>query len=100
MYIVDGIAYAKEYNSENLSIVDLKVISELCLLVTFSNGEKRIFDAQWLMKYPVYKKLEDFNVFKEAYIENGIIVWDNGTIDVGTEMVYRKSYEYEQELVM
>ena len=34
------------------------------------------------------------------YIENGIIVWDNGKIDIGTDSVYNNSYEYEQEEVI
>lgn len=99
MYIVNDIAYAEDFDNKNLKVVDLKIISELCMLVTFSNGERRIFDAQYLLKYPVYKKLQDFNVFKNAYIENGIIVWDNGAIDIGVETVYNNSFVYEQQLV-
>ena len=99
MYIVNDIAYAEDFYNKNLKVVDLKIISELCMLVTFSNGERRIFDAQYLLKYPVYKKLQDFNVFKSAYIENGIIVWDNGAIDIGIETVYNNSFVYEQQLV-
>ena len=99
MYIVNDIAYAEDFDNKNLKVVDLKIISELCMLVTFSNGERRIFDAQYLLKYPVYKKLQDFNVFKNAYIENGIIVWDNGAIDIGVETVYNNSFVYEQQLI-
>ena len=99
MYIVNDIAYAEDFDNKNLKIVNLKIISELCMLVTFSNGERRIFDAQYLLKYPVYKKLQDFNVFKNAYIENGTIVWDNGAIDIGAETVYNNSFVYEQQLV-
>ena len=97
MYIVNDIAYAENFNNKNLKIINLKIISELCMLVTFSNGEKRIFDAQFLMQYPIYKKLQDFNIFKNAYIENGIIVWDNGAIDIGTDTVYNNSFVYEQQ---
>ena len=100
MYVLDDIAYSNEYNSENLKIVSFKVVSELCMLVTFSNGEKKIFDAKYLIKYPIYEILKDFNVFKKAYIENGIIVWNNGKIDIGTDSVYNNSYEYEQEEVI
>ena len=100
MYIYNGIAYAENFNINDLKITDIKIISELCMLVTFSNGEKRIFDAKYLINYPIYEILKDFNVFKKAYIENGIIVWDNGKIDIGTDSVYNNSYEYEQEEVI
>lgn len=100
MYIVNDIAYAENFNNKELKIIDIKVVSELCMLVTFSNGEKRIFDAKYLLQYPAYKKLEDFEVFKNAYIENGVIVWDNGAIDIGIYAVYENSFVYEQELVM
>ena len=100
MYIVNDVAYAENFNNKNLKIVELKIISELCMLVTFSNGEKRIFDAQFLMQYPIYKKLQDFNIFKNAYIENGIIVWNNGEIDIGVDTVYDNSFVYEQQLAL
>ena len=100
MYIVKDVAYAENFNNENLKIVDIKIVAELCMLVTFSNGEKKIFDAKYLIQYPIYKKLEDFAIFKGAYIENGIIVWDDGKIDIGVDIVYNNSYEYEEELVM
>lgn len=97
MYVVDGIAYANNSSDDELKIVNLKIISELCMLVTFSNGEKRIFDANYLTQYPIYEKLKDYNIFKKAYIENGTIMWDDGKIDVGTNTVYKNSYEYEEE---
>ena len=100
MYIIDDIAYAENFNSKALKIVELKIVSELCMLVTFSNGEKRIFDAKYLIQYPIYKKLEDFEIFKNAYIENGIIVWNSGDIDIGVYEVYNNSYVYEQKLVI
>ena len=100
MYVVNDVAYAENFNNKNLKIINLKIISELCMLITFSNGEKRIFDAQFLMKYPIYKKLQDFNVFKSAHIENGTIVWDNGAIDIGVDTVYNNSFVYEQQAVL
>ena len=43
-------------------------------------------------------KLEDYNVFKKAYVENGIIIWDNGEIDISPETVYANSFEYEEKI--
>lgn len=100
MYVVNDIAYAGDSDNKSLKVIDIKIVSELCMLVEFSNGEKRIFDAKYLIKIPIYKKLENFNVFKNAYIENGIIVWDKGKIDIGVSEVYNNSYVYEQELVI
>ena len=99
MYIINDIAYAENFNNKDLKIVEIKIVSELCMLVTFSNGEKRIFDAKYLIKYPAYQKLEDFDMFKKAYLENGVIVWDNGSIDIAPDTVYQNSYEYEQEAI-
>ncbi len=99
MYIINDIAYAENFNNKDLKIVEIKIVSELCILVTFSNGEKRIFDAKYLIKYPAYQKLEDFDMFKKAYLENGVIVWDNGSIDIAPDTVYQNSYEYEQEAI-
>ena len=100
MYIINDIAYAENYNNDNLKVKEIKIISELCMLITFSNGEKRIFDAQFLTEYPAYKKLEDFDIFKAAYIENGLIVWDNGNIDISADTIYKNSYEYEQDIAI
>lgn len=97
MYILGDIVYAGN-NNEMLKVNNIKVIAELYMLVTFSNGEKRVFDVSKLLEYPVYKKLENYEIFKSAYVENGIIVWNNGEIDVSPETVYINSFEYEQEI--
>lgn len=97
MYILGDIVYAGN-NNEMLKVNNIKVIAELYMLVTFSSGEKRVFDVSKLLEYPIYKKLEDYEIFKSAYVENGIIVWNNGEIDVSPETVYINSFEYEQEI--
>lgn len=95
MYIVDDIAYASE-SKDGIKIVELKVIDNLCLLLTFSSGEVKIYDATELLKYPAYQKLKDFSFFKQAYIENGVVMWENGEIDVAPEEMYENSFDYER----
>lgn len=96
MYILNDIAYADNFNNENIKIIEIKIVTDLCMLVTFSNGEKRIFDAKPLLQYPVYEILKDYTIFKNAYVENGIIVLENGKIDISPETVYNNSYVYEE----
>lgn len=95
MYILNNIVYA-DYNKNELKIKEFKIIAELYMLVTFSNGEKRVFDLKPLMEYPIYKPLEDYETFKTARIENGVIVLENGEIDIAPEKIYKESYKYEE----
>ncbi len=58
---------------------------------------ERVFEVSKLLEYPIYKKLENYEILKSAYIENGIIVWNNGEIHVSPETVYINSFAYVQE---
>ena len=57
MYVKDDIVYANNSNNESIKVVEIKIITDLCMLVTFNNGEKRIFDATKILKYPIYEPL-------------------------------------------
>ncbi len=85
---------------EELKVKKVKVITELCLLITFSNNEQRIFDATYLLKYPVYEDLENFETFKKVQIQNGILTWKDGKIDIDTQTLYDNSYEYEVDNIV
>lgn len=95
MYVINDIAYAENYNNTELKIQEVKVIDVLCMLITFSNGTKRIFDASFLLNYPAYQSLNDFEIFKNPYIDHGTLTWCNGAIDISTETVYENSFVYE-----
>ena len=94
MFIVNGIAYARE-KQENIKVTDIKVLDDLIMIVTFSTGEQRLFDATCMLEYPAFKALENEQVFKSANIEYGVVTWDNGEIDLAPETMYEKSYAYE-----
>jgi len=94
MYIVNGIAYASEFNEE-VEVADVKILDDYMMIVHFSTGEMRLFDATSLFKYPAFKPLEDETVFKGAVVEYGVVTWKNGEIDFSPETMYRDSYTYE-----
>jgi hypothetical protein len=95
MYIINGIAYAGE-PAGIIKVQSVKVMPDYCLLLTFSTGEKRIFDAYDLLQYPAYKPLINKEIFNNAYIEGGTVVWNNGDIDIAPETLYYKSFKYEE----
>lgn len=95
MKLVNEIAHVDEKNAD-LRVIDIEILENLCLLIEFSNGEKRIFDAKQLLEYPVYEKLKKEEVFNTVDVKNGVLVWDNGKLDVGVDFLYQKSEIYDK----
>lgn len=96
MYVVDGIVYAGEAGKD-LSVKKVKILDELYMIVEFSTGEQRILDATVLLKYPAYRKLREKEVFSSAAVDDGVLVWLDGEIDIGTTTLYNLSLPYETE---
>ena len=93
MYIVDDICYAGELR-EGIKVTEAKPLRGGMLLVTFSTGEKRLFDTTTL-KGPAFAPLADEAIFSHPTLFHGVITWNNGEIDIAPEMVYQNSYAYE-----
>ena len=64
------------------------------MLVTFSTGEKRLFDTT-LLQGAAFAPPADEKVFRNPVLSHGVITWNNGEIDIAPETVYRDSYAYE-----
>ena len=61
------------------------------LLLTFKNGEKRVYDAKKLLEYDFYKNLRDLKYFKEVKVVDGITIeWKSGE-DVNPDDLYENS---------
>lgn len=59
------------------------------LLLTFENGEERIFDAKPYLKN-FFSELEDLSNFNKVFVEEGSIAWPHGQ-DLAYDMLYFKS---------
>lgn len=94
MYIKDGIAYAGEPRAEML-VASARVTGELSMLVTFSTGETRVFDAAYLLDQPVFEPLKDQGVFADFQIDHGVVTWCDGDVDIAPEAMYSHSFEYD-----
>lgn len=64
------------------------------LIITFTNGEIKIFDAQPYLNYPVYQFLKDETLFSKASVKYGTIVWDDET-DIDPDLLYLESKALE-----
>jgi len=71
-------------------VVDVKPNEDHTLLLTFTNGEARLFDARGLLKYEIYKPLESIAFFNLAKVDNGGIVWP-GDLDLCYHTLYPES---------
>ncbi len=95
MYIIDDICYAGEL-TDNIKITEAKPLRGGIMLVTFSTGEKRLFDTTKLQG-PAFKPLSDEQIFNHPVLFHGIITWNNGEIDVAPETVYQESFAYNED---
>ena len=60
------------------------------LLLTFENGEKRIFDLKPYLEKSVFKRLKNVAEFKTARVVSGSVEW-HGEIDLSYDTLYLAS---------
>lgn len=90
MYIIDDICYAGEMQ-EGIKVTEAKPLRGRMLLVTFSTGEKRLFDTT-LLKGSAFAPLDDEDIFQRVNIFHGVVTWMDGRIDIAPETVYEKKF--------
>ena len=61
-----------------------------CLLLTFENGEKRIFDIKPYLDKGVFAQLQNVALFKTARVVSGSVEW-HGEIDLSYDTLYLSS---------
>lgn len=97
MFEINGIVYANEFK-KSIKIIDAKVTDHLMMLLTFSTGEKRVFDAS-ILSGSAFEPLKDDSVFRDFRIVHGVITWMDEDIDCEPEYMYEHSYAYDEMLV-
>ena len=93
MYIKDDICYAGELQ-ENIKVTEAKPLRGGMMLITFSTGEKRLFDTTMLIG-EAFKPLAEEKIFRSPVLAHGVITWNQGEIDIAPEFVYKNSYAYD-----
>ncbi len=92
MYIKNGICYAGKME-EGIKVTEVKPLRGKMMLITFSTGEKRLFDAS-LLTGGAFEPLKDEKIFSSPSLFHGVITWKAGEIDIAPEAVYEESYAY------
>ena len=95
MYILNGIAYAGSSSAEK-TVISVKPLNDGMLLVTFSPGEKRLYDITPLLSFPAFQPLRDEAVFHSVQVDHGVVTWLDGEIDIAPETMYAESFAYDE----
>lgn len=96
MFIKDGIVYGKQ-SEDPKEIESVKPLENRMMIITFSTGEQRLYDAS-ILRGPVFEPLKEPEVFKTATVTQGAVTWMDGKIRCSPEYMYRDSYEYSMTL--
>ena len=97
MYIIDGIAYAGEQVPE-IKVKSVIALEDYKLWVRFNDNSQKIFDFTGLLEFPCYEPLKDVNLFNGVYVDFGIVVWNDGEIDISPEKLYEEGVAVDNEL--
>ena len=74
----------------NPYVKSVKPQENYCLLLTFDNGEKRLFDLKPYFDKPVFARLKNEALFKTARVASGSVEW-LGEIDLSYDTLYLES---------
>lgn len=73
-------------------IVNVEVLENYQLLLTFDNNVKKIKDMKPYLDKGIFKKLKDKDVFSKVKISFGTVSWDDD-IDMCADSLYETSKE-------
>lgn len=60
------------------------------MILTFSTGEQRLFDAA-ILTGKAFSPLSDENIFKNCKVVDGVVTWLDEEIDCAPEYMYTNS---------
>jgi hypothetical protein len=77
-------------NFTNLFAVEVSPLDDYCLLVTFNNGEKRVFDVKSYFRFKQYEELKIPALFRTVKPAGLSIEWIHGQ-DICPDELYFSS---------
>ena len=65
------------------------------MVLTFADGQKKLFDAKYLLDKTAFEQCRSLPFFKTAHVEYGTVVW-NDDLDIAPEYLYETSVPMPQ----
>ena len=88
MVIKDGICYPDESPQPVFEVVGCRALGGKRLRVRFNSGDIRDVDLSPLMSLPAFKPLSQDEVFRDFSLNDGIVTWLDGEIDIAPEWLF------------
>ena len=76
-----------------LSVKEVKTLDEYKLLVTFENGEVKLFDMNPYLDKGIFRELKNITLFKSAKVNFDTVEWQNDA-DIDPETLYEDGIPY------
>ena len=92
MFVLNGIVSASE-KRDGIEVSSAKPLDDMMMLLTFSTGEQRLFDAT-VLTGSAFLPLKDENIFKNCKVVDGAVTWMDEEIDCAPEFMYEHSFAY------
>ena len=74
----------------NPRVKDVTPMDRYCLQLTFTNGEKGVYDCSHLLDFGVFRELKDTVYFRQVKVEHGTVVWPHEQ-DICPDTLYEES---------
>ena len=73
----------------------VKTMKNYLLYVTFSDGDRRIYNCYPLLQYPIFSRLKEESFFRTVHVDDmGVVCWDDAT-DLPPDELYNNSESVE-----
>ena len=80
-----------------LAVVHVEPSLHFHLILTFENGEKRLFNMSPYLNLGIFKELNDIAKFNAVKVSFDSIEWENGA-DMDPEILYTESTALETQM--
>lgn len=78
-----------------IEVIAVEPLNDMKMILTFSNGEKRLFDAK-ILTGSAFEPLKNAKIFENCRIVDGVVTWLDETIDCAPEWMYLHSSEIDR----